>query len=66
MNGDDIKTADTNDLSVFHSKSMIQIANIIHIHRTDYWRRGHTAEKLGFEHMSVSELTYFVKEGVID
>ncbi|MDP1713122.1 MAG: NAD/NADP octopine/nopaline dehydrogenase family protein [Anaerolineales bacterium] len=51
-------------VSIRGMESMIQIANILH--RTDYWRRGRTVEKLGLEHMSVSELTHFVQEGVID
>jgi opine dehydrogenase len=45
-------------------ESMIQIASIIH--RTDYWRRGRTVEKLGLEQWSVSELTRFVQDGTID
>jgi len=51
-------------VSVRAMESMIQIASIIH--RTDYWRRGRTVEKLGLEQWSVSELTRFVQEGVID
>lgn len=51
-------------VSVRGMESMIQIANIIH--RTDYWRRGRTVEKLGLEQWSVSELTRFVQEGIID
>jgi opine dehydrogenase len=51
-------------VSVRGMESMIQIASIIH--RTDYWRRGRTVEKLGLEQWSVSELTRFVQEGVID
>jgi opine dehydrogenase len=42
-------------------ESMIQIASIIH--RTDYWRRGRTVEKLGLEQWDISELTRFVQEG---
>jgi opine dehydrogenase len=45
-------------------ESIIRIGSIIH--RTDYWRRGRTVEKLGIERWSVSELTRFVQEGVID
>jgi len=45
-------------------ESMIKIGSIIH--RTDYWRRGRTVEKLGLEQWSVSELTRFVQEGKID
>ncbi|GER77973.1 MAG: NADP transhydrogenase subunit alpha [Anaerolineae bacterium CFX3] len=45
-------------------ESVIKIGSIIH--RTDYWRRGRTVEKLGLEQWSVSELTRFVQEGVIE
>jgi hypothetical protein len=45
-------------------ESMIQITSIIH--RTDYWRRGRTVEKLGLSQWSVSELMRFVQEGVVD
>ena len=51
-------------VSVRGMESMIQIASIIH--RTDYWRRGRTVEKLGLEQWSVSELTRFVQEGTVD
>jgi opine dehydrogenase len=51
-------------VSVRGMESMIQIASFIH--RTDYWRRGRTVEKLGLEQWSVSELTRFVREGVVD
>ena len=51
-------------VSVRGMESMIRIASIIH--RTDYWRRGRTVEKLGLEQWSVSELTRFVQEGKID
>src|SRR3972149_3937753 len=51
-------------VSVRGMESMIQIASIIH--RTDYWRRGRTVEKLGLEQWSVSELTRFVQEGTIE
>ena len=51
-------------VSVRGMESMIQVASIIH--RTDYWRRGRTVEKLGLEQWSVSELTRFVQEGTID
>jgi opine dehydrogenase len=50
-------------VSVRGMESMIQLASIIH--RTDYWRRGRTVEKLGLEQWSVSELTRFVQEGVV-
>jgi len=51
-------------VSVRGMESMIQIASIIH--RTDYWRRGRTVEKLGLEQWSVSELTRFVQDGTIE
>jgi opine dehydrogenase len=44
-------------------ESIIHLACIIH--RTDYWRRGRTLDKLGIEHLSVSELTRYVNEGVL-
>jgi opine dehydrogenase len=51
-------------VSVRAMESMIRIASIIH--RTDYWRRGRTVEKLGLAEWSVSELTRFVQEGKLD
>jgi opine dehydrogenase len=51
-------------VSVRGMDSMIRLADFIH--RTDYWRRGRTLEKLGIEHYSVSELTDFVREGRTD
>jgi opine dehydrogenase len=51
-------------VSVGGMESLIKLGSIIH--RTDYWRRGRTVEKLGLEQWSVSELTHFVQEGVID
>jgi opine dehydrogenase len=51
-------------VSVRGMESMIQIASIIH--RTDYWRRGRTVEKLGLAQWSVSELTRFVQDGKFD
>jgi opine dehydrogenase len=51
-------------VSVRGMESIIRIGSIIH--HTDYWRRGRTVERLGLEQWSVSELTRFVKEGVID
>jgi len=51
-------------VSVRGMESMIRVACIIH--RTDYWRRGRTVEKLGIGGLSVSELTRFVNEGVKD
>ncbi len=51
-------------VSVRGMESIIRLGSIIH--RTDYWRRGRTVERLGLEQWSVSELTQFVKEGRID
>lgn len=51
-------------VSVRGMESIIRLASIVH--RTDYWRRGRTVEKLGLEQLSVSELTHFVNEGVRD
>jgi opine dehydrogenase len=42
--------------------SIIKLACIIH--RTDYWRRGRTLDRLGINGLSVSELTRYVNEGV--
>lgn len=44
--------------------SIIRLCNFVH--HTDYWRVGRTVEKLGIDQWSVSELTRFVKEGVIE
>jgi len=41
--------------------SVIRLACILH--RTDYWRRGRTLEKLGIKGLSVSELTHYVTSG---
>jgi opine dehydrogenase len=49
-------------VSVRGMDSLIRLACIIH--RTDYWRRGRTLEKLGIDRLSVSELTRYVMEGV--
>ena len=48
-------------VSVRGMDSIIRLACIIH--RTDYWRRGRTLEKLGIDQLSVGELTQFVMEG---
>jgi len=45
-------------VSVRCMESIINLASIIH--RTDYWRRGRTVEKLGLDQLSVSELTAYV------
>jgi len=36
------------------------------IHRTDYWRRGRTLDKLGIQQLSVTELMRYVTEGHSD
>lgn len=41
--------------------SIIRLACIIH--KTDYWSRGRTLQKLGIDNWSVSELTDYVMEG---
>ena len=41
---------------------IIRLACIVH--RTDYWRRGRTVDKLGIGDLSVSELTRYVNEGI--
>jgi opine dehydrogenase len=51
-------------VSVRGMDSIIRLACMIH--RTDFWRRGRTLEKLGIEGLSVSELTRYVNEGVCD
>lgn len=48
-------------VSVRAMDSIIRLGCIIH--KTDYWRRGRTLDKLGIGHLSVSELTYLVNEG---
>lgn len=44
--------------------SIIRLACIIH--RTDYWRRGRTLDRLGIANLSVSELTRYVEEGTLE
>jgi opine dehydrogenase len=51
-------------VSVRGMESMIRLGSIIH--STDYWRRGRTVEKLGLEQWSVSELTRYVNEGILE
>jgi opine dehydrogenase len=36
------------------------------VHRTDYWKRGRTVDKLGIGNLSVTELTRYVEEGVLE
>ena len=45
-------------VSVRGMESIVRLACIAH--RTDYWHRGRTLDKLGIDHLSVSELTRFV------
>jgi opine dehydrogenase len=49
-------------VSVRGMDSIIRLACIVH--RTDYWRRGRTVDKLGIGDLSVSELTQYVNEGL--
>lgn len=51
-------------VSVQAMDSIIRLACVIH--RTDYWRRGRTIDKLGIDRLSVGELTRFVNEGVME
>jgi opine dehydrogenase len=41
--------------------SIIRLACILH--RTDYWRRGRTLQKLGIKELSVGELMHYVTYG---
>jgi opine dehydrogenase len=49
-------------VNVLAMNSIITLGNIVH--RTDYWRRGRTVDKLGIGDLSVSELTAYVNEGI--
>jgi opine dehydrogenase len=51
-------------VSVHGMDSIIRLASIIH--RTDYWRRGRTIDKLGIDNLSVGELAGYVNDGVYD
>ncbi len=51
-------------VSVRGIEAIVRLACIIH--RTDYWRRGRTVDKLGIADLSVSELTRYVNEGLRD
>lgn len=44
--------------------SVIRLACILH--RTDYWRKGRTLDKLGIKDLSIDELTRFVTTGAHD
>lgn len=50
-------------VSVRGMDSIIRLACIVH--RTDYWKRGRTVDKLGIGNLSVAELTLYVNEGVL-
>ena len=43
---------------------IIRLACIVH--RTDYWKRGRTVDKLGIGGLSVGELTRYANEGVLE
>lgn len=51
-------------VSVRGMDAIIRLACVIH--RTDYWRRGRTIDKLGIDNLSVGELTRYVTEGVME
>ena len=51
-------------VSVRGMDAIIRLACIVH--RTDYWRRGRTLDKLGINDLSVGELTRYVNEGVLE
>jgi opine dehydrogenase len=51
-------------VSVHGIEAIIRLACVIH--RTDYWKRGRTVDKLGIGDLSVSELTLYVNEGIRD
>lgn len=50
-------------VSVRGMDSVVRLACFIH--RTDYWRRGRTPDKMGIEQWSVGELTRYVNEGAL-
>jgi opine dehydrogenase len=49
-------------VSVRGMDALIRLACIVH--RTDYWRRGRTLDRLGIGSLSVTELTHYVNDGV--
>jgi opine dehydrogenase len=49
-------------VSVQGMDSIIRLACIVH--RTDYWKRGRTIDKIGIGDLSVGELTRYVTEGI--
>lgn len=51
-------------VSVRGIDSIIRLACFTH--QTDYWRTGRTLDKLGIERLSVTELTRFVNDGIME
>ena len=51
-------------VSVNGMDAIIRLACVIH--RTDYWRKGRTIDKLGIDNLSVSELMGYVNDGVYE
>ena len=51
-------------VSVHGMDSIIRLACIVH--RTDYWKRGRTVDKLGIGDLSVGELARYVTEGILE
>jgi opine dehydrogenase len=51
-------------VSVQAMDSIIRLACIIH--KTDYWRKGRTLEKLGVDNLSVGEITRYVNDGILE
>lgn len=49
-------------ISVRGMDSIIRLACFVH--RTDYWWRGRTLDRLGISSLSVTELTHYVNEGI--
>ena len=51
-------------VSVRGMDAIIRLACIVH--RTDYWKRGRTVDKLGIGNLSVNELSRYVDEGITE
>lgn len=51
-------------VSVRGMDAIIRLSCIMH--HTDYWQRGRTTENLGIGKLSVSELTRYVREGILN
>jgi opine dehydrogenase len=51
-------------VSVRGMDAIIRLASIIH--RTDYWRRGRTIDKLGIGNLSVGEIMAYVNDGFLE